>query len=265
MQIAQALQRRQIPERPVVHLDDSPPILRDVAAACALHSQGACLRLGSEEQDPNPSVSAGQLARVLNATGLGTLDIDLLIDFMVIDSARNVTRCVPLGLSMLSWAASMGPWRSITLASGAFPRSISGLQSGAVTTLPRYDAIFFANVLSAGPQIQPDYGDYGINYPVMGPTPPRAPKPNLRYADGLVWQVDREDRMLPGNNSFFTVCSRAVRSGYWAGINFSLGDTEIERCSRSVGSPGAPTQWLSYGASHHLATVVDRLATLGVP
>lgn len=248
-----------------MRLDDSPRILRDVAAACALHSEGACLRLGSEDEDPNPSVPRGQLAKVLAGTGLRTRDIDLLIDFTTVASTRDVTRCVPLALDMLTRVAANGPWRSVALAAGAFPKSISALQSGSVTPLPRYDARFFAQVLSAGPQIQPDYGDYGINYPIMGPSPPRAPKPNLRYTDGLVWQVDREDRLLPGNDSFFTVCARAVQSGYWAGINFSQGDTEIERCSRRVGSAGTATQWLQYGASHHMASVVDRLATLGVP
>ena len=173
-------------------------------------TKGACLRLGSEQQDPDPNVTERQLAGVLGATSLVASGVDLLIDFGEIGSARHVTRCVPLALNMLSWAAANGPWRSVTLASGAFPISISALQSGVITQLQRYDAMFFAQVLGAGPQIQPDYGDYGINYPIIGPSPPRAPKPNLRYTDNLVWQVVREDRMLPGNDSFFTACTRVV-------------------------------------------------------
>ncbi len=264
-QLAQALQRHQIPERPVVHLDDPPPVLAEVADACALHGQGACLRLGSEDQDPDPRVPKHQVATMLAEIGLGTQNIDLLIDFKVIASTRDVTRCTPLAIAMLSWAASNGPWRSVTLASGAFPRSVSGLQLGAPTPLTRYDAILFADVLSAGPEIEPDYGDYGINYPIIAPAPPRQPNPNLRYTDSLAWWVYREARTRPGNESFFTACANVVQSACWAGPGFSAGDIEIERCSRSEGSPGAATQWLQYGASHHIATVVHRLATLGVP
>lgn len=265
LQIAQALHQREIPERPVMRVGDSPNALAEVAAACNLHHQGACLRLGGEEQDPDPSIPAGQIATMLTSVGLTTLDVDLLIDFWAIGSARDVNRCLPLALTMLQWAGTTGPWRSVTLASGAFPQSISTLPLGAITPLPRHDAEFYAQVVAAGPDIQPDYGDFGINHPYIQPPIPRAPKPNLRYTSGTEWQVVREEKLLPGNESFFTVCERLVQSGLWAGSAYSAGDTEIERCSQSTGGAGTATQWLADGASHHMAHVVDRLATLGVP
>ncbi len=265
LQVAQALNQRHVPERPVMRLSDSRHLLAEVAAACALHGQGACLRLGSEAEDPDPNVPTPQVASVLSAANLRSQDVDLLIDFWEVNSPRDVTRCVPLALNMLVWAAANGPWRSVTLASGAFPQSITNLPVGAATPLTRHDADLFAQVVAGGPAIQPDYGDYGINHPFIQPPIPRAPKPNLRYTDDNVWQVYREDRLLPGNESFFTVCARLVASGHWAGAAYSAGDAEIERCSRSVGGPGAATQWLAYGRSHHMAHVVDRLANHGVP
>jgi hypothetical protein len=263
--LAQALHHRNVAARPVVRLSDSPHVLAEVRAAAALHGKGACLRLGSEEQDPDPTVSAQQLAALLGETALAPTDIDLLIDFWTIASPRDVTRCVPLALTMLTWAAALGPWRSVTLASGAFPQSITRLPLGAVTSLPRYDAQFFGQVAGANPALQPDYGDYGINHPSIQPPVPRGPKPNLRYADGLVWQVHREDTLRPGNESFYTVCENVVRAGYWVGPAYCAGDAEIERCSRNIGGPGTATQWLAFGGSHHIAHVIDRLATLGVP
>jgi len=230
-----------------------------------LHKEGACLRLGSIEQDPNPNISTLQISKLLNAIGLKTQDMDVLIDFATVASMRDVTRCVPSAIKMLVWANTNGPWRSVTIASGAFPPSISDLSLGVVTSLRRYDANLFSLVVAAGPVIQPDYGDYAINNPFLQPPAPRGPKPNLRYTSGMAWEVLREDTLLPGNQSFCTVCAKMVHSIHWAGRQYSAGDMEIERCSRQVGGAGTATQWLEWGASHHMAHVIDRLTNLGEP
>lgn len=265
LEAAQELYNRNIYERPVFHLDDSTAILQQINQACVLHQQGACLRLGSDNEDPDPSVPVQNVTRIISNIGLNIDQVDLIIDFNVVSSARDVNRCTPLALSMLAWASNCGAWRSVTLASGAFPRSVSGLALGQATQINRFDAMFYIQVSQNNPDIVPDFGDYSINYPVLGPTPPHAPNPNLRYTDGLQWQVERESRILPGNESFFTICQRVVQSPYWSSTAYSAGDTEINRCSGFNGSPGTATNWLSFGGSHHLAHVVDRLANLGVP
>lgn len=263
--LSQELYQRNVYERPVFRLSDTTAILNQIQQACVLHGQGACLRLGTDAQDPDPNVPVQHVTNIMSHLGLNISQIDLIIDFKVVDSSRNVTRCVPLALNMLRWATTCGAWRSVTLASGAFPESISSFALGQATQLNRFDAMFFAHVTQGNPAITPDFGDYGINYPIFGVPPPRAPNPNLRYTDGLQWQVERERKSLPGNQSFFTLCRRVVQANYWAGRGYSAGDAEIERCSRSTGSPGSATSWLSFGGSHHIAHVVDRLATLGVP
>ena len=263
--ISQELHNRSVNERPVFRLSDTPATLGQVRQACSLHGQGACLRLGSDTQDPNPNVAIQDVANTIASVGLNINQVDVIIDFKVIDSNRDVTRCVPLALSMLAWAATCGTWRSVTLASGAFPITVSSFPCGLATGLDRFDALFYTRVSQGNPVITPDYGDYSINYPIFGPSPPRAPNPNLRYTDGLQWRIERERSILPGNNSFFTVCQRVVQAGYWLGSGYSAGDAEINRCSQSNGSPGTATNWLSFGGSHHMTHVVDRLATLGVP
>ncbi len=263
--LSQELHRHNIPERPVFHLHDTPSILDQIKQACALHAQGACLRLGSDEEDPDPNVSPSDVLKMISDIELHINQVDLIIDFKVVESLRDVSRCTPLALNMLLWAKKCGSWRSVTVASGAFPKSVSGLALGQATPIDRYDAIFFDSIIKINPSIIPDFGDYSINYPIFGPTPPRAPNPNLRYTNGLHWMVERESKTLPGNQSFYTLCQRVIRKPYWVGNAYSAGDAEIRRCSLSTGSPGTATSWLSWGGSHHLAHVVDRLATLGVP
>jgi Beta protein len=111
----------------------------------------------------------------------------------------------------------------------------------------------------------PDFGDYGPASPAMPSDIPFAPLPNLRYSAADSWQVYREQKVLPGNESFYTLCQRVVQSNHWCGSGYSWGDGEIDRCSKSIPGPGTATEWRSYGTSHHLAHVVDRLATIGAP
>ena len=264
-QVSQALIEKNVNECPVFRMTDTSPITGQIGQACSLHGQGACLRLGSDEEDPDPNIPTQHVLKAIGSIGLSISQIDLIIDFKVVDSARDIARCVPLALDMLNWASKCGNWRSVTLSSGAFVRTISDLPLNAVSQLHRFDAILFDGVVKRNPAIIPDFGDYGINYPIFGPTPPRAPNPNLRYTDGLQWQVCREGRNLPGNNSFYTICQNLVQAQYWRGANYSVGDRELQQYAQGIGGPGSATTWLSLGESHHFAHVVDRLATLGVP
>jgi hypothetical protein len=269
--LARALQASSVPIKPVIHLDDSDNVLRDVRAAVALHGQGACLRLGSSEADPDPNAAAASMPNIQHKTGLTLDTLDLVIDLWEVDSARDATRAAQVASAVLTWAGrtSRSPrslWRSVTVAAGAFPVSISNLPTGQATPVHRYDADLYDTVIAAGPAILPDYGDYGIGHPSM-PLGGRSPLPSLRYTSDRDWQVYRETKTLPGHDSFFTLCEKVVRSRHWpaSGRAYSWGDSEIARCAASIGRGGTATEWRAFGTSHHMAHVIDRLATLSVP
>ena len=256
-----------VPAKPVMRLSDPSQVLSDVAGAAALHLQGACLRLGSDEHDPEPGEASRLLPRLLQETGLATTEIDLLIDFRAVESPARVNAAIPIAYGMLLWASINGPWRSVTLLSGASPRSIFDLPFGQSTPCRRHDADLFIGTLNANPPIRPDFGDYGVWHPTFEDSFGRSPHPNLRYAHGEFWHVYREFRTNGNNAGFFPVARSVVNSPHWpvAGGQYSAGDDEILRCSTATTHPGAATQWLQWGGSHHFAHVVDRLTTLGVP
>lgn len=262
-----ALDQQGVKAKPVMRLYDPPAVLAEVATAAALHGEGACLRLGSPDSDPSADEAANMWPNVHEETNLTSFEIDLLIDFNYIRDSRDVARAVPVADQVVQWACQNGPWRSVTIASGAFPNSISNLPVGMATPVRRYDADFFSGVVALNPPIALDFGDYGIWHPAMLPPAPRGPLPNLRYTYQGEWQIYRESRALPGNESFFTLCTRVVSSNYWpaSGAQYSAGDAEIERCAQSRGGPGGATQWLQWGASHHFEHVVERLSTQRVP
>ena len=264
---ARELLTRGVASKPVMRLSDDAVVLGEVAAAAALHGQGACLRLGSPDDDPDPDEANALWPDVFQVTRLSPPDLDLLIDLWVVQSQRDVARATTVAIQMLQWAHQNGPWRSLSVASGAFPASISHLPTGTATALHRFDADLFDSIAAASPPVAPDFGDYGIWHPGLPPNIPRGPLPNLRYTDRREWQVHRESRALPGNDSFYTLCGRVVGSTYWppTGANYSAGDAQIERCAQRIPGPGTATHWLRWGASHHFAHVVERLTTLGVP
>jgi hypothetical protein len=254
--------------RPVMHLEDDPDVFTEIAAAVELHDEGACLRLGSEEEYPDPDETDARFEDALAAADLDTDDVHLLIDLRSIEAQREIRGVTPIAIDMLAWAATKGPWASVTVASGAFPASISTFDKGAATPVPRYDAALYDAIVAEGPAIVPDFGDYAINHPLMPTSGFRmGPLPSLRYTADRNWQVFREGKDRPGNESFFTVCEKVVASPYWpaAAAAYSWGDAEVDRCSHSRPGAGTATEWRAYGTSHHIAVVIDRLATLGVP
>lgn len=264
---ARKLLEQGVAAKSVMRLSDDPSILEEVAEATELHGHGACLRLGSQEKDPSADEAASLWPRVLAVSGLAPIEVDLLIDFRTVEKPQDVERVTTVATQVLEWASQCGPWRSVTLASGAFPESISSLPSGSATPLRRYDAELFCRVVEEGSSIVPDFGDYGIWHPGTTANMRYRPNPNLKYTYQRDWQIYREQRTLPGHESFFTLCERVVDSEHWpdAGAAYSAGDKEIARCAQHKGGPGGATQWLQWGASHHFAHVVDRLTTLGEP
>jgi hypothetical protein len=265
---AQELHARSVRARPVIRLGANPAVVAEVAAAAQLHREGVCLRLGDPAADPDIGAADAALDGLLRDLGLGLGDVHLLIDMWEVASTRDVSRALQVAEAGVVWAESRGRWASVTVAAGAFPRAISQLALNTSTDIPRHDAALWVELCQRpGLPMVPDFGDYAINHPSMPSDTPRGPLPNLRYTFDGDWRVFRERKVLPGNQSFLTLCARVVSDHAWPGngVAHCWGDSEINRCARSAGSPGGATQWRAYGTSHHLATVCDRLANLHVP
>ena len=195
-----------------------------------------------------------------------TAQIHLIIDFYAVDSNKGITRVMPTAVSVLGWTWANGPWASVTVASGAFPNTISNLPTGTHTRLHRYDAAFWMALTStSGLRFKPDYGDYGINYPLIGAAVPRGPLPNLRHTVGDHWNVWREPMTPPGNQGFRVLCGKVVAAPGWHGSGYCWGDGEVARCSTGAGGAGTASEWRAYSTSRHLQVVTDRLTTVGAP
>lgn len=251
--------------RPVVRIGDGARVLAESAGVAGLCGQGVCLRL--ERSAALPSTARGQavLDTLLASLNVDVSQVHLLIDLQATPATDDPATALAVANALLSWASTRGPWGSVTVAGGAFPVSISSLPYAQPNLIQRADAAIW-RALSVPTGLEIGYGDYAVNHPVLPATsPPRGPLPSLRYASGRHWVVWREQATEPGNSAFFTVCEGVVSLPAWSGADYSWGDAEVDRSARSIGGAGTATQWRAYGTSHHLATVVDRLATLGEP
>lgn len=90
----------------------------------------------------------------------------------------GVRKCV-------SWAQRY-PWRSVAVAGGAMPQSISHLPTHAPTAVRRWDLQLWKRVADLGVL----YADYGIAHPGMA-GPRWRPMPSPRYTDDEVWWIYR--------------------------------------------------------------------------
>jgi hypothetical protein len=138
----------------------------------------------------------------------------------------------------------------------------------AATSVPRLDAAVWSQAIAGwSPEIPVGFGDYAVAHPELDDSR-GGPPPTIRYATGDLWQVYRWPKDRSGGHSrFFDLCNALVQSPHWPqqGGKFSWGDERIEAAAQGRGSRGGGWQWRAYSTSHHLAAVVGRLTSGGVP
>jgi hypothetical protein len=160
-----------IPMLPVLRLDDSPARIADVRYAADLHGGHAVLRLGGDAQDPDDAEAEDALDRLLDEAGLTIEQCHLVLDLFEVRSERDLTRVEPVVCKCVS-SAQRYPWRSVTVAAGAMPQSISHVPANTPTPVRRWDLQLWRRVPDLGVQ----YADCGIAHPGMaaascGPCP----------------------------------------------------------------------------------------------
>ncbi|MFY1692983.1 beta family protein [Plantactinospora sp. WMMB782] len=241
-----------IPMLPVLHLYDTAARLADVRHAADLHSGHAVLRLGSDTRDPDDEEAEEALDRLRNQIGLTIEHCHLVLDVFEVRSERDLTRVEPVVRKCVSWAQRY-PWRSITVAAGAMPQSISLLPVHTPTPLRRWDLQLWQRVQDLGVQ----YADYGITHPGTAGAAWR-PMPSLRYTDDELWWIYRWPQDTIDRHAMYDLCKALVASDHWPpqGRDFSWGDRQIAARADGVGGPGNAANWRAWTTSHHLAQVI---------
>jgi len=251
---------------PVVRPGDGECEFRSAGYAAAQHGRGACLRVpwsGRRTFADDARLSR----RIRDHLGLEFKDLDLVLDLWAVDSDALLKDRTAAAWQALTWAKRL-PVRSVTLAVGAFPKTLADIPFGTPAAIPRRDAVLWTTVAASYTgATELAYADYGVFSPRVSQG--RNPHPNLRYAvDGRWYAYRCERREGLGALAGFDDLCKAVVADLWPsrGAAFSWGDEQIERFANGQPLlPRRPESWHACSLSHHFATVLERLAHLRRP
>lgn len=250
--------------QPVLRLGDPTRAIREAREAMGIDGRGMTLRLVGEDIDEDPDELDDLFSTLLDEAGAGRDQVDLLLDVGAVDGEVAVRGAARLLTSLIRDLPSIGAWRTLTIAAGAFPVDLSQFTANVVGKRPRYDAQMFDRVRSRTLPRQPDYGDYAVAHPVLAIGNAFSPPPQLRYTAEEHWLVLKGRKTDPmGNAQFQRICQIIAAHPDFTGSPTGNADRRI--ADGSPQGPGNGTTWRCIGTTHHLDYVTLRLTNLGEP
>ena len=234
----------------------------DVAAAArvvARRQAGVALRLrvprfGSDI--PTPAA----IAVVMKACGCSHQDADLVLDIGEVNRF-SVASCTAKLISALRLFAR-APWRSVTVLSGGFPKSLKDVALDRKTSLPRWCVALFAEVARAH-DAPLRLGDYGPRHPALRDGGPGGSIPNVVYATDDSWSVQRQDVSHSGLPPYRELWSAARGWDEYDGADFSYGDALLDDIATGARNAGNSTTALKVAFSHHIEHTSRRTSGSG--
>ncbi|MFC3504713.1 beta family protein [Micromonospora krabiensis] len=249
-----------VPLVPVVGLAESDRRLAAHGVTARAYARRAVIRLRAARDRGGPDATTSAVERIWRGTGLVPEQCDLLVDAGDVCCPADVRLAEARVRRLLDWARRHA-WRSVTVAAGGLPPTLSRLAVDEPVRLDRWDWLLWQRLADLGA----GYGDYGV-----GPALPGAGQSGDRLftlcytTDGAWWIYRWSRRGGRGDDRFADLCRTLVSAPHWPtdGASFSWGDHEILRRARRVAGAGSASNWTAWGTSHHLAEV---LATLRRP
>jgi Beta protein len=200
------------------------------------------------------------LTGLANVLKVKPSQIDILIDLEYRPSLAEVRQ---MGASCLDNLPEIAQWRTVTLASGCFPSTISSDPHGEWIPYERTDWKGWKAVAqqrSQSHQRVPSYGDYGVRCGGPPVSIPNGPDPNLRYAgEEIVWV--RKGPKAAG--VMRTICADLAKKKFFSGAAFSQGDADIAARATMTSSTNAQAeQWIQWCTNHHLELTASQIRNL---
>jgi hypothetical protein len=235
--------------------------VKDVIATDKL---GVCVRLENEDFVGLSKLSA-KLADLLKDLGARPQDTDLILDFKEVPASQT-SAIVIAAQSILATLPNINEWRTLTLAATGFPSSLGGITAASFGTISRSEWIIWTTLANNRTELPrlPTFGDYGINHPDPLEIDPRVMKmsANLRYAVETEWLILKGRSVKDyGFEQFHGLCKTMLGRPEYKGAAFSWGDEYINDCAGRTSNPGNATTWRKVGTNHHLALVVEQIAS----
>jgi hypothetical protein len=236
-----------------------PAFQQAISAVTATDGRGVMFRLPLTFFNDPQNVGA-YLNGLATAVGVPKGQIDILVDLAY---RPNMVEVQQMGAFCLDNLPFVDDWRTVTLAAGCFPDSISTDPTGQWVPYDRSDwRGWFAVAGQRYPAEKriPSYGDYGVRCGGVPVVIPNSPAPNIRYTNAQEIQV-RKGPKAP--LAMRAICANLVAQGFFSGAAFSQGDSEIALKAATTGpANGSPEQWIQWCTNHHLELTASQILTL---
>lgn len=250
---------------PAVRISEDERILESLAA---LAPTEACLRIGAEDLDDSVTPLDTLANRTAGMLDLRPDSVDLVLDFGSLDSDQALAMSSRLARFVLPGLMA-SQWRSVVLASGAFPVNLGGVTAFSRASFPRNDRALWVALQEYQLIREIEYGDYAVTHPLLPVGQPFAAPPQIRYTRRTDWYALkglRTDRR--GHEQFYDLCAQLLRElgPEAAAPDKSWGDAFIhDAATRGSTGPGNAATWRAIATSHHLAYVTRSLHERGEP
>ncbi|MCX2728952.1 beta family protein [Saccharopolyspora sp. NFXS83] len=248
---------------PVVAPDRNPDYLNASRHACREYGTGLCLRL---KPSLWPSMPEGRssLSDIMDLMGSTPDEVDLILDLGA-DTNSELATSAALGEFLA--LPNSDKWRSITLAGGAFPKDLTGVEKDKIYRVSRSDWGLYRRVaeqLSLQGKRRPDFADYCVAHP----DPSLGVNPRFLIISGQIRYTVEDDWLVAKGGQFKRVGGDAVtspvrlivQSDEFRGEQYSAGDAWIAQVYQGGDKKGNPEVWRRVATNHHLKFVTDQLA-----
>ncbi|MGW0837719.1 beta family protein [Streptomyces prunicolor] len=220
--------------------------------------------------DPPDEGRQAQLADLIDRLRVPPSHLDLLLDVGPIADTAEAGKKALEGLDRLG---SLIAWRRVVITSGAFPRTLHGLDAQPTRRAERHDRQLYRALREARPDFPRTvlHGDYSVEHACRANIPTvRQPGPGwglLRYTTPDSFLVARAPTRGPHRDDRARAMARwIVESDDFRGID-GVGASEAERwlyaCAYGDGArnAGNAEKWIQVGYIQHLSFVVQSLVS----
>ncbi len=223
---------------------------------------GFCLRINFDQ-------FKNRISSILSNMNFSPNLIDLVIDLSILDETK-----IQDFLDNLDSDIFRRNWRSITVASGSFPKDLTGLNSGQDHFFKRYEWDLWTKIRKDtffDFRSEIIFSDYSVQYPIYEEIEgPVYPSFSLKYTlkDNYLVKKGRasNSRFYRNNKNgspfkqYQVHANLLVSSDKYSGEDFSSGDKYIkEKSDLTIGRPGSHKQWIQASLNHHFSLTIKQI------
>jgi hypothetical protein len=258
---------------PTTGIDGTPAYLQAVSDVVARDGRGACLRLAPAEW-PVGTRRLAELNATLTHLSITPTEIDLVLDL-----GADVAASPALTLTAVSAELAALPypsdWRSITVASAAFPKGAGDFAKG-MNYLDRADWQLYQALIAliATTGRPPTFGDYVVAHPdPFVDVDPRMMQNSatLRYTGENEWLFPKGELFRGrgtsglGSAAVPPIAALVAADPRFLGAAHCATDQWIVDVAAGTESGANPEAWRRRGTQHHLQLVTEQVASFPWP